>query len=52
VPNGLIVEYMPWSVRLFEDVPRPDAGRLHMPVAPGLGLTLDRAAIRGFAAAP
>lgn len=48
VPNGLTVEYMPWSVRLFEDVPRPDAGRLAMPSGPGLGLTLDRAAIRRF----
>jgi L-alanine-DL-glutamate epimerase-like enolase superfamily enzyme len=50
VPNGLTVEYMPWSVRLFEEVPRPRNGLLEMPVGPGLGLTLDRAALRKFAA--
>ena len=28
VPNGLTVEYMPWLMRLFEEVPRPQNGEL------------------------
>src|SRR5690606_35774550 len=50
VPNGLTVEYMPWSVRLFEDVPRPERGMLAMPSEPGLGLRVDRKAIDRFRA--
>ena len=50
VPNGLTVEYMPWSTRLFENVPRPAGGMLAMPTAPGLGLRLDRAAISRYKA--
>ncbi len=50
VPNGMTVEYMPWSVRLFESVPVPVAGMLAMPAAPGLGLALDRDALARFAA--
>jgi L-alanine-DL-glutamate epimerase-like enolase superfamily enzyme len=42
VRNGLTVEYMPWSVRLFEEVPWPAQGRLAMPTTPGLGLRFAR----------
>ena len=38
IPNGLTVEYMPWSFRLFEEVPVPDKGELMVPTKPGLGL--------------
>ncbi len=38
VPNGLTVEYMPWSFRLFEEVPVPEKGELVVPSKPGLGL--------------
>jgi L-alanine-DL-glutamate epimerase-like enolase superfamily enzyme len=48
IPNGLTVEYMPWSVRLFEEVPKPDKGQLHMPTGHGLGLTFDKSAIAHF----
>ena len=48
IPNGLTVEYMPWTVRLFEDVPRPDAGALALPERPGLGLAFDRDAVKRF----
>jgi len=51
VPNGLTVEYMPWSVRLFEDAPRPTKGELAVPEKPGLGLKFDRGALRRFGAA-
>ncbi len=51
IPNGLWVEYMPWLQRLFEEVPRPVAGELTMPSAPGLGLKFDAKALARFAAA-
>ncbi|MCW5576900.1 MAG: hypothetical protein KIT13_12465, partial [Burkholderiales bacterium] len=41
VPNGLTVEYMPWSSRLFREVPQPKDGRLEVPQKPGLGLEFD-----------
>lgn len=50
VPNGMTVEYMPWSVRLFEEVPTPQRGVLAMPTGPGLGLRLDRAVIERYRA--
>ena len=41
VPNGLTVEYMPWSSRLFREVPQPVKGELAVPKKPGLGLEFD-----------
>jgi len=38
IPNGLVVEYMPWSWRLFENPPIPDKGEIAVPTGPGLGL--------------
>jgi L-alanine-DL-glutamate epimerase-like enolase superfamily enzyme len=40
--NGLTVEYMPWSFRLFEEVPVPVNGELGVPTKPGLGLEFSR----------
>ena len=37
-PNGMTVEYMPWTHRLFEDPPMPVKGEMTVPNAPGLGL--------------
>jgi L-talarate/galactarate dehydratase len=37
-PNGLVVEYMPWTRRLFDDPPIPVQGEMTVPSAPGLGL--------------
>ena len=42
IPNGLTVEYMPWSFRLFEEVPVPVKGELIVPTQPGLGLSFSR----------
>ena len=42
IPNGLTVEYMPWSFRLFEEVPVPVNGELIVPTKPGLGLEFNR----------
>src|SRR5438034_3144874 len=41
VPNGLTVEYMPWLVPLFKEVPVQQNGELAMPTKPGLGLEFD-----------
>ena len=41
-PNGLTVEYMPWSFRLFEEVPVPVNGELSVPTKAGLGLEFNR----------
>jgi L-alanine-DL-glutamate epimerase-like enolase superfamily enzyme len=48
VANGLTVEYMPWTLRLFEDPPLLEGGQLVVPDRPGLGLTFDQAAIRHY----
>jgi L-alanine-DL-glutamate epimerase-like enolase superfamily enzyme len=48
VPNGLTVEYMPWSSRLFEEVPVAVNGELTVPDKPGLGLAFDEAAFRRY----
>ncbi len=48
IPNGLTVEYMPWSLRLFEETPALEHGQLVVPAKPGLGLAFDQAAIRRY----
>ena len=51
IPNGLTVEYMPWSCRLFEEVPQPRQGMLAVPQKPGLGLVFDRDVLKRFGTA-
>ena len=48
IPNGLTVEYMPWSLQLFEETPKIEAGQLVVPRRPGLGLAFDQAVIKRF----
>jgi L-alanine-DL-glutamate epimerase-like enolase superfamily enzyme len=48
IPNGLTVEYMPWSLRLFEETPKLEHGQLVVPSKPGLGLAFDQAAIKRY----
>jgi L-alanine-DL-glutamate epimerase-like enolase superfamily enzyme len=50
IPNGLTVEYMPWTFKLFEEVPVPVKGELAVPMKPGLGLAFDAAALKRYAA--
>jgi L-alanine-DL-glutamate epimerase-like enolase superfamily enzyme len=50
IPNGLTVEYMPWTFRIFEEVPVPVKGDLAVPKKPGLGLKFDEAALKRYAA--
>ena len=49
IPNGLTVEYMPWSQKLFEEVPAIKDGMLVAPTTPGLGLKFDRDALKRYA---
>ena len=48
-PNGLTVEYMPWTHHLYEEVQWPKDGMLTLPSAPGLGLRFDQAALKRYA---
>ena len=48
VPNGHIVEYMPWTRQLFDNPPLPEKGAMSVPSKPGLGLTFTKAINDGF----
>ena len=48
VPNGLTVEYMPWSLRLWEETPKIEDGHLVVPQKPGLGLAFDQKAVKKY----
>ena len=49
-PNGLTVEYMPWTAALYEETPTIDKGELVLPDRPGLGLKFDEKALAQFKA--
>jgi L-alanine-DL-glutamate epimerase-like enolase superfamily enzyme len=49
-PNGLTVEYMPWTLALYEETPALEKGELVLPDKPGLGLKFDEKAIARFKA--
>ena len=36
-PNATVVEYMPWTWRLFDEPPMPKDGMMSVPTKPGLG---------------
>ncbi|MGZ8209997.1 MAG: mandelate racemase/muconate lactonizing enzyme family protein [Burkholderiales bacterium] len=46
IPHGLTVEYMPWSSKLFKEVPQPVNGELTVPSKAGLGLEFDPEALK------
>ena len=48
IPNGLTIEYMPWSLRLFEETPAIADGQLVVPAKPGLGLAFSADAIKRY----
>ena len=48
IPNGLTVEYMPWTLELFEETPRFVDGCLEVPDKPGLGLAFDQEALNRY----
>jgi L-alanine-DL-glutamate epimerase-like enolase superfamily enzyme len=39
---------MPWSSRLWKDVPQPVKGELTVPTRPGLGLEFDADALKRY----
>jgi L-alanine-DL-glutamate epimerase-like enolase superfamily enzyme len=48
IPNGLTVEYMPWTLRLFEETPALEQGQLVVPDKPGLGLAFDATVLKRY----
>jgi L-alanine-DL-glutamate epimerase-like enolase superfamily enzyme len=50
VPNSFTLEYMPWALRLFEQVPELKHGEVIAPDRPGLGLKFDQEFIKRYKA--
>jgi L-alanine-DL-glutamate epimerase-like enolase superfamily enzyme len=48
IPNGLTVEYMPWTIGLYEETPAIEQGQIVVPDKPGLGLAFDQGAITRY----
>ncbi len=48
VPNGYLVEYVPRSERILQQMPTLEGGALVAPNRPGLGLMLDQDAVRRY----
>jgi L-alanine-DL-glutamate epimerase-like enolase superfamily enzyme len=48
IPNGHIVEYMPWTRKLFDNPVVPEKGAMTVPSKPGLGLAFTKAINDGF----
>jgi L-alanine-DL-glutamate epimerase-like enolase superfamily enzyme len=48
--GGMIVEYIPWMVPLYKEVPPVVDGYIELSERPGLGVELDMAAVKHFAA--
>jgi L-alanine-DL-glutamate epimerase-like enolase superfamily enzyme len=42
------VEYMPWTLRLFEETPKLEEGLLVVPHKPGLGLKFSQDAVKRY----
>jgi L-alanine-DL-glutamate epimerase-like enolase superfamily enzyme len=48
IPNGLIVEYMPWWDVIYQNPPQVKDGYIEIPKVPGLGLELDPEALKKY----
>ena len=48
IPNGLILEYMPWWDAIYQEPPQVKDGYIKIPDKPGLGLELDPEAIKRY----
>jgi L-alanine-DL-glutamate epimerase-like enolase superfamily enzyme len=48
IPHGLTVEYMPWTLRLYEETPAIEDGDIIVPQKPGLGLKFNADAIKHY----
>ena len=51
IPNGLTVEYIAWSLPLWEEIPAMEQGELVVPAKPGLGLSFNRDIIKRYGVA-
>ena len=51
IPNGLTVEYMPWTHRLWTEFPSVEDGLMTVPTRPGLGLEFSDGAMKRYAVA-
>jgi L-alanine-DL-glutamate epimerase-like enolase superfamily enzyme len=49
IPNGLTVEYFPWTNRFWQEMPKMEDGMIVVPDRPGLGLAFDQAALAKYA---
>jgi L-alanine-DL-glutamate epimerase-like enolase superfamily enzyme len=50
VPNGFLLEYMPWTLPLFEQTPELQKGEVILPDRPGLGLKFDQQFLKRYKA--
>ena len=48
IPNGLTVEHMPWTFKMFTQEPVIEDGELVLPQGPGLGIEFDEEALDRF----
>jgi L-alanine-DL-glutamate epimerase-like enolase superfamily enzyme len=48
IPNGLTVEYMPWTLQLWEEVPSIEDGKIVVPNRPGHGLEVSTETITKY----
>jgi L-alanine-DL-glutamate epimerase-like enolase superfamily enzyme len=48
IPNGLVVEYMPWWDAIYKEPPQVRDGHMELPATPGLGVDLDPDALKRF----
>ena len=51
VPNGLTVDYIAWSLPLWQEIPAMEKGDLIVPDKPGLGLSFNRDVINRYGVA-
>ena len=48
IPNGLTVEYMPWTLQLWEETPSLQDGKIVVPDRPGHGLAVNQETIKRY----
>src|SRR5437016_744997 len=48
IPNGLTVEYMPWTLKLYRETPAIDNGEIVVPDKPGLGIEFDPEVLKRY----
>jgi L-alanine-DL-glutamate epimerase-like enolase superfamily enzyme len=49
-PNGLTLEFMPWSSQIYEEIPWPQKGEVLLSDKPGLGLKFSKESLEKYGA--